>query len=108
MGTSVYGKGKKGSSLAPIQVTYLLNQLSKAALLDMCWDFIERQHGSIDGQEACELLMKDYLPPVLRVRGDRMPDNKKAAQWAYETALKVAKLNDPLPGDELDISRQDQ
>lgn len=67
----------KSPKLVTPRVANNFDQLSKAALIDLCADLLYRAEGeNISDDELLAKLTSDYLPPVLNVRGDRMPKFK--------------------------------
>ncbi len=69
------GATKKPPMLAPKPVYALLDQLSKAALLDLAYDLIAQRCECADDPDPAELVqqIKTALVPVLAHRGDPMP-----------------------------------
>ena len=69
------GIGKKVPVLVSERVARVFDKLSKAALIDLCAYLIRRAEGADIGDwELVEKLGHEYLPPVLRERGDRGPN----------------------------------
>jgi hypothetical protein len=66
---------KKLPILSPKPVTYVLSQLSKAALIDIVYDLVAQRCSNADEPEAAELAheLKAAIAPVLEHRKDRMP-----------------------------------
>jgi len=49
-----------------------LEQISKSALIDVIVDAIRREKGD-EGYSVSELDAQQYVEPILRMRGDRVP-----------------------------------
>lgn len=74
---------KKPPALAGFLEYYYLDQLSKAALIDLAVEMMRRQHGADETEGVIvDLLEKEYLPPVLRLRKDKMPNMANAISHA--------------------------
>jgi len=68
--------GKQCVSVDPA-ATYL-EQLSKAALIDVLVDMLRRESGE-EGHVVRELEAERLVSPVLRMRGDRIPKPTEAS-----------------------------
>lgn len=79
---------KKPSALAPRDASAFLDQLSKAALLDLAWDLF----AAGEGEESPSIdKLRERVEPVLRARGDRMPKVRVAAKAPDGTVAAAVK-----------------
>jgi hypothetical protein len=87
--------GAKSPVLASSDVAFILDRLSKAALIDLVVDLFNRMHGEdvMGDDEKLLEAFTDAFGPVARVRGDKVPDLFRLlnGKWRQEDAYAKSK-----------------